>query len=442
MFDKLKKAFGFGEINEPDELISDDPEAADIHKATSDGAHDSALSDENVKNLTADIFEQVVKQFNKALPDFLAKSVNPELEKQQLYEGLSEGVRQHIVNLENAVTTKVENSWRTEKEKLQTELKSVSKNAKDLESKRAELKSQQLSSERQKRAMTERIHDLEKQLLNLEAEKEQVELENKSMLNKIKVSQVYEKDVEEMKVIIDGLQEELKRKDSHATNGDEAKTSASDELNSQLLEKVSVLEKEKADADNKVRDLEREKEELNSQLAAHIKEKSEQSEKINYLEQIEQDYEQVIEKMDSLEEQFSKIDETVAAKDSVIEDLKKRLSGVEKERDSHKKSLNDKERELSDVKTELAQIKLELEKALNRPEAVAKEPRTIVFEKPEKDYSKSPSVSDKLNDRDDDLLNDTDWIVRTDAKPSPAKRIERQKSKKQNPRDDGQMSLW
>ena len=54
----------------------------------------------------------------------------------------------------------------------------------------SEAKKQQLSAERQKRALTDKVRELEKQLADISAENEQYILENKSLVNKLRVTQV------------------------------------------------------------------------------------------------------------------------------------------------------------------------------------------------------------------------------------------------------------
>ncbi len=60
-------------------------------------------------------------------------------------------------------------------------------------------KQAQLSAERQKRALSERVHDLESKVLKLEADCEQYDLEKKSLMNKLKVASVKEDDIEAMR---------------------------------------------------------------------------------------------------------------------------------------------------------------------------------------------------------------------------------------------------
>ena len=59
-----------------------------------------------------------------------------------------------------------------------------------------DLKAMRASADRQKRTFNERIRDLERQLAAAMAEKEQYDLEVKSLMNKLKVQQVQQSDVQ------------------------------------------------------------------------------------------------------------------------------------------------------------------------------------------------------------------------------------------------------
>lgn len=382
MFSKLKKAFGFGAADERDDLISDDPDVR-IHTGepfSIDGAGKAVL-EESPDEVTARIFEHVIAVFNESLPDFLQKSVDPERERKMLYEALSDDIKAHLKRLEGSVNDRINESWRSEREKMQAEVKTLTQNAKDIEAKRNELKTQQLSSERQKRAMNERIHDLERRLLASEAEKEQIELENKSMLNKVKVAQVYEKDMEEMRAMIEQLQSDLK----DARAGKMPKPEVVDP-NPDLLKKIEELEK--TNADNKT---------LLDKLAVL----EEENEKL--LRQFE-----IIEK-----EQMPQFEAVVKSKDDKIEKLSRELTQANEALDATQK--------------ELAEFKK------NPPKATSADLPASEF------TPDQPMVMPE----DDDILTDTDWMVQpstpkiSKSQPKP----EKGRSKKQN-LEDGQMSLW
>ena len=397
MFDKLKKAFGFGEPDEADELIVDDPDTGlNTPTALSEGLN--SQTDERspeTESVVLEIFNHVVEQFNEALPDFLKKSVNPDLQKKALYDSLSNDVKRHLSELEQNVSRQLEDSWRQERDKLRNELKTVSKTAKDIEAKRAELKSQQLSADRQKRAMTERIHELEKRYLSLEAEKEQLDLENKSMINKVKVAAVHEKDNEQLREQIASLQQAL----------NESKMQTGKDSSDQFpWAKLEALESKLAEAEKTKEQLTAANTELTGKNLELVK--------------IEKNYKTMIGKMGLIEKQLSEIDKLNESKDAKIKSLTEQLGEAQK-------------------RAEKAEKQLKGLSADAGGKASTDEGLSIAAEK-DAPYSKTERID--LND--DDILNDTDWIVQTTPKKGH-KRKEGSKGKKNMQHDDDrQMSLW
>lgn len=193
-FSKMLNTFGFG---------SDETE---FDHDTEPAGEDNAPQTEPVTEVPEDeqhmvhsIFDKVLDIVNASLPDFLAKSVDPRKQKQYMFDALDESVKAYIRSLDQAARRRCEALWQQERRNLQAEMDKLKDQARQLEDKRSLLTERQLSADRQKRALSERVHDLEAQVLKLEAEKEQYELENKSLLNKAKVAAVYEKELEELR---------------------------------------------------------------------------------------------------------------------------------------------------------------------------------------------------------------------------------------------------
>ena len=78
-----------------------------------------------------------------------------------------------------------------------------------LEQQRSSLREAQLSADRRRRALSDRVNDLESKLATAEAEREQFELENKSLLNKLKVADVQPALVEDLTKEVERLKAAL-----------------------------------------------------------------------------------------------------------------------------------------------------------------------------------------------------------------------------------------
>lgn len=155
------------------------------------------------------IFEHVVKIFNQTMPDFIAKSVDPEKQEKYLYETLEQSLKDYIEKLNRMAERDSASQWQHERTLLTAEIDTLKNKLRKTEDTENDWKNKQLSAERQKRALAERLHDLEDQISRLEAEQEQFELENKSLLNKIRVSAVQEEDTAELRADNESLRKTI-----------------------------------------------------------------------------------------------------------------------------------------------------------------------------------------------------------------------------------------
>lgn len=265
MFKSIKKAFGFVD---DDELISDDPEAeAPSLPAEPTGATESASQQPSIN---ADrIFSHVVEVFNASLPGFLKAGANAEAQRRYLYDTLSADIKAHLDSLEAQAREACESRWRNDRDSLNQKVRQIEARSKELEEKKIELSQKQLSADRQKRALSDRVHDLEKQLSKLAADREQYDLENKSLVNKLKVAGVFEKENEELRDELNRLQaENLHMRNGQAVQGggtadseEAAKATArAEEAEAKVKEaekKLAEAEKRAAEAENKANNAEK-----------------------------------------------------------------------------------------------------------------------------------------------------------------------------------------
>ncbi len=217
-FNVLKKAFGFGEDDLDEEVEGIDARvtpyrrrdeaersqedavgaSADASVSLSDAARDAAQPHaaepsalEAPAAVSPDvIFEAVVKIFNEALPQFLGESVDEKRQREYLYRALDGSMKSYLEQVAADARRHCGEQFAAERRSLHQEIETLREKARQEENGLEELKKQQLSAERQKRALSEKVHELEKLTATLQAENEQYMLENKSLLNKIRLTSV------------------------------------------------------------------------------------------------------------------------------------------------------------------------------------------------------------------------------------------------------------
>lgn len=211
---------GFGpDVDDFEAVTADDPDTATAATGTAEVAQtvetsDVAVTPEPVRpavtaEMKAEIFGNVLEIFNSTLPEFLAKSIDPERQKQQMAQRLDKSLDEYLDRLISDAQTYAENTLRHASEVARIEAEKLRNDMQQLEQQRTNLREKQLSADRRRRALADRVNDLEAQLANSEAEREQYALENKSLLNKLKVAEIQPGVVDDLNNEIERLKAEL-----------------------------------------------------------------------------------------------------------------------------------------------------------------------------------------------------------------------------------------
>lgn len=218
--ESLKRAFGFGPDTDPsDPLFADsgtDP-VADRNALPSQRPDTKTAPPAEIKPVEFDpdmqnaIFAKVVEVFNGSLPPFIAQSVDTSAQIEFLRKSLDEGIADYLASLSRAARDYCEQQWRARQTDMAAELDAIRLKAQDVERRSNDIREKQLSADRQKRALTERVHDLESQLARLAGEREQYELENRSLLNRLKVANVQQEDTDKLAAELQAARAEISR---------------------------------------------------------------------------------------------------------------------------------------------------------------------------------------------------------------------------------------
>lgn len=475
LFNNIKRALGFGStIDDEDEFdgidatvhpLSQHKELLQTQVVCEKSASDDDINpdaDAPVDSATIHhmIFEGVVKIFNDSLPGFIKESVDPEAQQRYLYNALDDSIKNYLKRADEEARRRNRSSWERERQRLEADNKSLSDKVKSLEEKGEDGRKQQLSAERQKRALAERVHDLESRVATLEAEKEQYELENKSLLNKLRLTALQADGVDEASQ--QGVDDELKQrfddishKYAEATDEIEqlkAKAAIADEMINDLNAKASDAIQKRELAENALADMTEARDAVATQVE-QLQEKLEISSKelSATVEEVEEAREAMM-AIDEIQEQLSRFEEIKEAKDKRISELgteNNRLTmiveSLKAEAASLKKTIESNLYSQAESENALRREIEELRQAASHSAVPALEdlpPEPIKNATAHK--KRKPKIS-----AIDESIDDTDWLVATPPKSSksmvnePAQAFGYQPPvKKQEPENDAQMSLW
>lgn len=187
------------------------------------------------------IFNKVVEIFNESLSPFLRASVDPAKQAKYIHDMLDSSMKEYLEQLDRDADSRMKAKWENGQHTLRREMESLREKTKKIEDTSAEWKEQKLSAERQKRALSERVHDLEKQIDAFQAEKEQYELENKSLVNKLRAMSIQDGDIEALRADNEALRAEVKALKEQSPDAPAALSDSAIKEISELKDRVDDL---------------------------------------------------------------------------------------------------------------------------------------------------------------------------------------------------------
>lgn len=248
-FGGLKKALGWSGDDEDEDYITYESSAVDT--AVSEVKKDNVVDFRDDDEIPEGIFDGLVDIINANLSPMVLKCLDVDAEKKYLYESLGPKFKEFVNNAKENGLAQARAEWNREKSELNGKVEDFKARCEAAENDMKEMKAVKMSEDRQKLALKERIRNLEDQVANAEAEKEQYDLENKSLLNKLKVTQVKNEASEEAEKEIQELHAQiiaLKKKLAEGGGDDERVAQLEEEYKSKMEINNALMNEIRAEA--------------------------------------------------------------------------------------------------------------------------------------------------------------------------------------------------
>ncbi len=249
---------------------------------------EAAISDE--------IVEKVTSVLNSSLPEYARECIDKDAQAKYVKSLIGSALSDFLSNVQVTAKESARQEWQKERMDLAHKSAETDKQLNEYRAKSDELRNRMQSLDRQKTTLNERIISLEARVATAEAEREQYELECKSLMNKLKVAAVSDESLQ-----------------SAQTDNNELR-----EANTQLQQELA---KAKADADAISKEAEEAlrivKEELESK-EAHIAELSANTD----TSAINEDVEKLTGELNTAKVQISELNGSIAAQREVIKKAK------------------------------------------------------------------------------------------------------------------------
>lgn len=379
-FGGLKRALGWSSDDDDDDYITYESSTEETVVSTPEKSNVVEFCDND--EIPEGIFDGLVDIINSNLSPMVLKCLDVEAEKKYLYEALGPKFKDFVKSAKENGLALARDEWAREKGELNGKIEDFKARCESAENDMKEMKAMKMSEDRQKLALKERIRNLEDQVATAEAEKEQYDLENKSLLNKLKVSQVKSEANEEAEKEIQELTAqivELKKKLAEGGADDERIKQLEDEFNAKMEINNALLNEIRAEAAKN-------KEELATVTAELEGAKSERDEAVASADNVKADLDSANEELakakselaemsdnlsvlDDIQEQLDKVEEFKKKKEDEISALQEKIALLEKE----KANVLERLQEEDVMRGRIAELELEISDSKEKVTALAQE---------------------------------------------------------------------
>lgn len=368
-------------------------------------------------DLPGDLFDAVIKLFNDTLPDFVKQCLSTEQQRQFIYNALDESLRLRLDNAVAGADNAVVKKLRRERDALKKRIEEMKQKSGRADTIAQEMKRVQLSADRQKRALCDRVNDLEHQLSTLQAEKEKI------LITRTNPAQTAE--IEALGKTLDEKDEEIEALKIHVTELEAQEPAIPDnsEEMSRLqaeLDRQSTLREQ---LEIKTRMTDAMTKELRAQLA-----------------QLKQELDKAREDLavvDEIQAQIDKFEDVKKRKDDRIAELQNSLASIRKELESAaereaktiaeneslrrtiENNLYNQANSESKLRNEIDRLRQQMEAAANQPLTESVAPNTPGSDNSKKPASETPRRKTRRKARVDENLDNTDWLASPSKKSDP-----------------------
>lgn len=419
IFNALKRLFGFGSDTDTDQdqLLADDadaPAASDSKDKPADKPADPPAFDHDIAER---IFGSVIQIFNDSLPKFVADSVDPKVQAELIRKALDQDIQKYLDSLSETARQYCDQQWKQTRKQLEDEIAAAKAKSAEVQRKSDEFQQRQLSAERQRRALSDRVHDLEAQLTKLEADREQLDLEKRSLVNRLRVASVQGG----ADMPAEAAAEPVEVQKLHQTIAE--MQSGIDSLKEQNRVANEMLE----DQRKRLAEAKKELDEARTLLAAKEKDLADANEAISQFNEVVP--------------QMQKVDEILSAKEEKIKQLRKTISARDNEITALRKTISD------NIRAQAKREK-ELQNQIDNLQGAAPKPATLMTIDEPIDEEPTPQISEEELSAIEQSFENGEWFTNSKPVETPPIRPDdsdfgyQEPKRKKNQPDPNQLSLF
>lgn len=431
-FKKLKAVFGFGDEDSDEELnekflpyeaqhrtpyinpfkkeeatnktmeenIKQGEEQADAATTTTAAPR---TANYELEELPVEMYNGVLAIINSTIPTFVRECLDVEAEKRAIAKALGPHIKNAMLKACRQIEEDARSYWDAERAEMANRIEQAETRGKEAIESAKLAQTKAASAEAQRKAVSERCHSLENRVAELEAECEQFSLENKSLVNKIKVAQVHADDAAHYREEA----EELRRQIAELKEKPTAESLA--EVEAKWSGEVAKLQQEIATKDADIDALAKKAEETASQLASTREELNEALATLDIANEVQEQVDKLSDqlkardaKIAAMREQWDKKEAEAARNYNEVNnanlDLKLQYdllkAEAQKLRDTLADAEKDKEDAIADLQQHLIKAEKDNEMLKNRIESLKEEAENAKKQSVENDSAREERAED------------------------------------------------
>ena len=265
-----------------------------------------------------ELTEKIIETLNSGLPDYIKSCIDTDAEKEYVRSILDSSFSRCISRLKEDSLQEARGKWQSDRINLEQRTVELERQLSGSNAKIEELRGKNLSLERQKTTLNERVTQSESKAAKAEAEREQFQLECRSLMNKLKVSSISESRFDELTEENRALNERLKEADG------KLKEAAAEK--EEYEASVTGLQKECEIKDSDISRLQADKDSLQKQIEQLTEENQAKEAQAADNSAYEAKIAELQEEIASAKISQEHFDKQISDKDTEIDGLNRRLS--------------------------------------------------------------------------------------------------------------------